>query len=224
MSRQISHKTMRAVVGVIAFLLAPAVHLFAGVGLFPPLNSISISYWSDARDIFVGSLVAVGFFFAAYNGSGLKKDLEFYLSKVASVLIIIVALFPTKPKFDETNAPIWATNDLTPPEWVLSLSKLVRLEPNNIHVGAAMLFFVCLIIMMYFFSLRAMNKGALWRAFAYRIIALLMLVGIPLLMYFGDQQSWDYTTFIVEVWGLTLFGFGWFIAGTYRTVTDPQKL
>ena len=64
MTRQINHKTMRAMVGVIALFLAPAVWLLSDVD--QPLTSISISYWTNAGDIFVGALIAVGFFLFAY--------------------------------------------------------------------------------------------------------------------------------------------------------------
>lgn len=74
MKREINYKTMRVVVGIIAILLAPLVHFFSGSQ--EELTSISISYWTDARDIFVGSLVAVGFFLFAYNGQGGKADGE----------------------------------------------------------------------------------------------------------------------------------------------------
>jgi len=220
MNRQINHKIMRMIVGIIALSLAPAVHWFAGAS--SPLESISISYWSDARDIFVGSLFVVGFFFAAYNGSGEKMDLEFYLSKIACLLIIIVALFPTEPPQSEPP-PHWATTDLTYPEWIQNLVTLFGLESNtiqSIHFGAAILFFMCLITMMFFFSNRAMKKGALGRSRTYLVIAVLMSIGIPLLWFIGNRQDWDNTTLIVEVWGMTLFGLGWLRAGIYKNKTN----
>lgn len=222
MNRQINHKIMRMIVGVIAVILAPAVHWFAGAT--SPLDSISISYWSDARDIFVGSLFVVGFFFAAYNGSGGKMDLEFYLSKVACVLVIIVALFPTEPP-KSVPPPHWATTDLTYPEWIQNLIALVGLKSTHIeyiHFGAAILFFMCLITMMFFFSKRANRKGVPSRSLTYLVIAILMLIGIPLLWFIGNGLDWDYTTLIVEVWGMTLFGIGWFIAGAYKTKTISE--
>ena len=54
MNRQINYKTMRVMVGIIAIILAPVVCLLADVD--HPLTSISISYWTNSHDIFVGSL------------------------------------------------------------------------------------------------------------------------------------------------------------------------
>ena len=55
MERQINYKTMRIMVGLIAILLAPTVYWLANSS--QPLTSISISYWTDAGDVFVGSLL-----------------------------------------------------------------------------------------------------------------------------------------------------------------------
>ncbi len=60
--RQINYKTMRRIVGAIALLLAPVVWILSGE---PELTSISISYWTDSRDVFVGALIAIGFFLSA---------------------------------------------------------------------------------------------------------------------------------------------------------------
>jgi hypothetical protein len=204
MNRQINYKTMRVVVGAIAILLAPVVFLLAGSR--EPLTSISISYWTDARDIFVGSLIAVGFFLFAYNGSGGGKDLEFYLSKLSCVFAICVALFPTEG-FD--------INDM-PPVWAADLAGFFGLKAHHVHYGAAVLLFVCLIAMMWFFSVRAKGKGETFRAYTYRAIGILMVVGILVIMILGSIFSWTNKILLVEIWELELFGIGWLIAGTYR--------
>lgn len=201
---------MRAVVGAIAFLLAPVTYILADAE--KPLTSISISYWSNSGDLFVGSLIAVGFFLLAYNGTGDGRDWEFYLSKAACVFATCVALFPTTG-FD-------VKQDI-PPTWTTAITKKFGLEPVNIHFGSAILLFACLIAMMWFFSNRAKKKGKPGRALAYRIISISMLVGIVALFAYGKANDLDNTVLLVEVWGLTLFGSGWLLAGLYKT--DPQS-
>ena len=71
--RQINHKVMRVIVGVIALLLSPVVWFLSGSE--SELTSISIFSWADSRDVFVGSLIAVGFFLSVYNGLGHWKRL-----------------------------------------------------------------------------------------------------------------------------------------------------
>ena len=208
MNRQINHKTMRVVIGAIAVLLAPTVYVLSDIG--SALTSISISYWTNSHDIFVGSLFAVGFFLFAYNGTGGGRDWEFYLSKASCLFATCVALFPTEGY----------SNQDTPPTWTATIANAVNLEPVNIHYGSAILLFLCLIAMMWFFSDRARGKGKTGRAYFYRTVSILMLLGIIAIFIIGKIADFEYTVLLVEVWGLTLFGIGWLVAGSYKTEPD----
>lgn len=200
--RQVNYKAMRIVVGVIALLLSPIVYYLSGEG--PDLASISASYWTDARDIFVGSLVAVGFFLATYNGSGKTRDSEYYLSKAACVFAGLVAIFPTKGG--------------TPAKWVNHIADAVWLCTGQIHYASAVLLFICLMALMWFFSIRARLKGSEVRSLMYRAISIAMGVGMALIYLVGEYVLVRRdTVFWVEVWGLTLFGIGWLRAGTYKS-------
>ena len=196
--RLINHKVLRFIVGLIAILLSPVVWFLSGSVL--ELDAISISYWTDSRDIFVGSLIAVGFFMSAYNGSGDGRDAEYYLSKAACVFAICIAFFPTQ---GFTQSP-------PPAQWIQAISESVGLVPENIHYTAAVLLFVCLIALMYFFSVSARKKGATARAKFYRGVSVLMVVGIAVIYLVFDSIFW------VEVWGLSWFGIGWLKAGSYK--------
>ena len=44
-----------------------------------------------------------------------------------------------------------------------------------------------------------------------------MVVGIAGLFLIGKVLEREDTIFWVEVWGLTLFGLGWLVAGSYRS-------
>lgn len=206
MQRQINYKTMRVVVGVIAILLAPAVFLLSGS---LNLKSISAYYWSDSRDVFVGALVAVGFFLSAYNGMGKKRDLEFYLSKIACICAIGVAFFPTG-----CYEPAICSNA---PSWVQYLASILKLKVSVIHYISAIVFFICLIVMMWFFSKRAYSKGSVRRALLYRAIVLAMVFGIVFIFIVGKALKWEYFALLIEVWGLSLFGVGWLVAGLYKS-------
>lgn len=201
---------MRVIVGAIAVLLAPIVYWLSGSEA--NLNSISISYWTDSRDIFVGSLIAVGFFLSAYNGTGGRKDWEFYLSKASCVFAICVALFPTKG---------FELNDI-PPAWTRSIANAVHLDPTHIHYGAAILLFICLTTMIWFFSNRAMRKGKPVRAYTYRVIGVLMTAGMISIFIFGKIFDVKNMILLIEIWGLTLFGIGWLIAGSYKSQNNPR--
>ncbi len=211
LSRQINYKVMRIIVGIIALLLSPTVWILSGVG--SEMTSISISYWTDSRDIFVGSLIAVGFFLSAYNGAGNGRDLGYALSKAACVFAVCVAFFPTCG-FSAADVPA---------RWILAISDFVGLTHRTIHITAAVLLFTCLIVLMWTFSKRAKSKGKPGRAYLYRGISILMgggMIGIYLL---GEIIEIDDTFFWVEYWGLTLFGIGWIAAGSYKTEDHPSE-
>lgn len=208
MNRQINHKMMRVIVGCIAILLAPTVYWLANSD--NPMTSISIAYWTDSRDIFVGSAIAIGFFLSAYNGTGEKKDWEYYLSKMAGLFAVCIAFFPTKNTLNEAVAVKWIQNTVT----------YMGSTTETIHNISAICLFTCLIILMWFFSSRAISKGKPHRAYIYRAISILMGLGIISIFFLGKMVfKLDSTVFWVEVWGLTLFGTGWLIAGSYTTET-----
>ena len=210
--RQFNHKAMRRFVGFTAILLSPVVVVFSG--RFGDLTSISISYWTDARDIFVGSLIAIGFFLFAYNGIGQRRDWEYWLSKFACVFAICIALFPTNGFPDEGN---------TPAQWVQSVAGLFGLAVETVHFGSAVLLFACLIALMWFFSARAKIKGKPGRAMLYQWVSVLMGGGTAVGYVVGKYVLHiEATIFWIELWGLTLFGFGWLVAGSYRS--EDQKL
>ncbi|NRB39778.1 MAG: DUF998 domain-containing protein [Pseudomonadales bacterium] len=202
--RQINHKTMRVIVGLIALSISPSAYFLSGCP--DKLSSISISYWTDAHDIFVGSLVAVGFFLSAYNGAGIKRDMEYYISRAACVFALCVAFFPTVG-FNDSNVPA---------KWVLTITETLGVTPDIVHNLSAVLYFSCLITLICFFSVRAMKKGKAVRAYFYRVLAALMVIGIITLSIIGKVTDWDSTVFWIEVWGLTLFGVGWLVAGSYK--------
>lgn len=212
MNRQINYKVMRVIVGCIAILLAPTVYWLSGSE--NEFTSISISYWTDSRDIFVGALIAVGFFLSAYNGAGGEKDWEYFLSKAACIFAVCVALFPTKG-FSNLDVPA---------KWVLAITETTKIPSIYIHNGSAILLFACLITMMWFFSNRAMRKGKSGRAYFYRTVSVLMSVGIVGLFVYGRITNSNYMVLLIEIWGLTLFGFGWLVAGSYKTETRLEKL
>lgn len=211
-TRQINHKTMRVIIGAIALLLSPTVLLIAQVP--GGLPSISDSYWTGARDVFVGALIVVGFFLSAYNGTGEKRDWEYRISRVACFFALCVALFPT------------ASGDLEklPADWVLAITTLIGVEVTYIHYGAAVMLFACLVALMWFFSARAFNKGESGRAYFYRTVSFLMAGGIALIQLFGDDLGIPNKVFVVEVWGLTWFGIGWLVAGAYKTKGPSPEL
>ena len=82
------YRALRLAMGIIAFLLPILVSIKANVDL----TSISASYHTDARDIFVGLLFFVAAFLWAYNGHHPKEG---YAAKGAALASVLVAVLPT---------------------------------------------------------------------------------------------------------------------------------
>ncbi|MFJ3793410.1 DUF998 domain-containing protein [Kitasatospora sp. NPDC090091] len=96
-------RRLRRGVGVIGFLLPivlPVGNILTSshVAL---LSSMSASYYTHMRNVFVGGLCAVGVFLICYR----HDRREDRLSSVAGVLAVLVALFPTEPPASVTADP-----------------------------------------------------------------------------------------------------------------------
>jgi hypothetical protein len=92
-----SYLFLRRAVGIIGLVL-PVV-LIVGNLLWPPgmfLLSISGSFYSPLRGVFVGSMCALGVFLLSYRGYGRIDDVA---GNVAAVAAVGLALFPTTPDF-----------------------------------------------------------------------------------------------------------------------------
>jgi hypothetical protein len=96
----ISYRLLRMLVGIIGFAL-PVVAVLGKLWLNGRgvESSISAYYYTHMRNYFVGSLCAIGVFLFSYR----YAPRDNFLSNIAAVLVIFVAVFPTSP----TNATDW---------------------------------------------------------------------------------------------------------------------
>lgn len=91
------YRTLRLLVGIVAFALPVVVWFAAG----KVIASISASYHSDgSRDLFVGALFIIATLMLGYNGHPPGKNAkkwinEKWASKAAAIAAFGVALFPT---------------------------------------------------------------------------------------------------------------------------------
>lgn len=221
--RVINHKTMRKLIGATAILMPVAVWLLSKPELSAQgrsLTSISISYWTKIDDIFVGCLFAVAYFLFAYNGTGsCKRDSEYWLSKIACLSALFVALFPTcgfKTPASESNCSLEGA-----PNWIMAISFN---HPHIFHYTATFLLFICLFFMLLIFSFRASRKGKNKRSMEYLAYGLGMIIGLPILYLVLDiVLGWADSLFYVEFLGLALFAAGWLRAGWYTEDREPKR-
>jgi hypothetical protein len=112
-------------------------------GDFRLLHSISASYYTDMRDVFVGAMCAIGVFLICYR----HRKLDDVLSTIAGVLAIAVAVFPAA-----TGVP---SDALTPTDVTI----------GRVHqVAAAALFLLLAIFCIFLFPTTGSTVPATRRA------------------------------------------------------------
>lgn len=185
-----SHLFLSAGMGIVAAALPI---LLIGFGDYCSHFSISHFYHDDgpaARNIFVGSLWAIGLFLILFRG---LSSIENHILRLAGVLAIMVAMFPTKA----------AQGDMQ----------------ITLHLVSAVLFFVCLAIVAVFYSKSRIDdiiyppKRRLFKR-AYNIAGAAM-IGMPALVFAirlivgrGGATHW---IFWIEASGIWAFAAYWFV-------------
>ena len=186
------YRALRLLVGLIAFLLPFTVSFLSANSL----SSISASYYSNARDAFVGMMFIVGSFLWAYNGHTINEAIA---SRGASLAAILVALFPTA--CDLCKADLAA----------------------RIHYTAAVILFA---ILAYFclvpFRKNTKRKGGKkgLRSGIYLACGIIMITCMVVIFIANSIMAKEIVTKLrLTYWGETValaaFGFAWIIAGKY---------
>ncbi|MGW8247638.1 MAG: hypothetical protein ACWGOV_05950 [Acidiferrobacterales bacterium] len=87
LSHLFDYKTLRFLLGLVAFCFPFAVSLASSARL----NSISAAYYSEAKYIYIGTLILVAVFLLAYSGHSVAES---RVSRIASVTAVLTLLFP----------------------------------------------------------------------------------------------------------------------------------
>ena len=191
-SEVFDYRALRLLVGLIAFLLPFTVILLSSNSL----SSISASYYTNARDEFVGMLFIVGSFLWAYNGHTINETIA---SKGASLSAILVALFPT-------------TCDICKAD----LSS--RIHYTAAAILFAILSYFCLVPFRKDTKGKSGKKGL--RSKIYLICGIIMITCMVVIFISNAVISKEIVTKLsLTYWGETIalaaFGFAWIIAGKY---------
>jgi len=195
------YRALRMLIGIIAFALPIVVSIISSSSL----SSISASYYTEARDIFVGLLFVVSAFLWAYNG---HTSMQAWASKAASIAALIVAICPTSCDSCETDIK------------------------SILHYTAATILFS---ILAYFcfspFRKDTKGKGGKKgrRAKIYLICGWIM-VGCMIGLLVSELSVFETTikslriTYWAELAALCAFGCAWMVAGKYfRLFVDKEE-
>ena len=96
------YRLLRLLVGVVALTLPVTVSIISA----DQLSSISASYYSEARDVFVGQLFVVAALLIAYRG---HSEFQNWVSNLAALAAVGIALFPV-PATNQVFSPAAAVH------------------------------------------------------------------------------------------------------------------
>jgi hypothetical protein len=224
----VSAQQMRRGVGLLAILLpvltAVGYCVLGGQrGGF--LDSISESYYTLMRDVFVGTLCMVAFFLYAYRGYNAFEDRLF---NVLAVLCVVIAFFSMNPvdgapDVDTAAPPACYHAIRMTPTCLLMLNNRVLMSHYKwfgwVHIGAAAALFISLGFVSYCLftrtdrdrpGLRKLRRNMIYRACGITIWASLAIYSLLALLEVFD--NWP-LLFIAETVCLFAFGFAWLVKG-----------
>ncbi len=196
----LSYLGLRKAIGIIGtslpFVLAFGKMLIESPGIE---SSISEYYYTDMRDVFVGSLCAIAVFLMSYRGYDRKDDIA---GDLACVFAIGVALFPTTPAVNTSSQAA-----LT----------------GTIHIICAFSFFLTLA----YFSLvlfrktdpdktpsqRKMQRNRVYTVCGYTILASIAMIAILALIPSENPVMKLDPFFWLESLAVVAFGISWLTKG-----------
>jgi hypothetical protein len=192
-----SYLFLRRAVGAIG--LGLPVVLIVGNLLWPPgmlLLSISSSYYSPLRGVFVGSMWALGVFLVSYRGYGAVDDIA---GDIAGVAAVGLSLFPTTPDFGPVSG------------WQQVIGYL--------HMGFAGVFFLTLVFFCWYLFPRSGDspptRRKLLRNVVYRVSGGLILLSIVLIavVEFASVSLSLHPMLWLETVAILAFGVAWVVKG-----------
>jgi hypothetical protein len=205
----VNYMRLRQTVGWIGTLL-PIV-LLAGAAFTSTARPDSMSgyYYTDMRDIFVGTLWALGVFLVAYRGYDKVDD---SITNVAGFAAIGVALFPTKP------AVCTAGPGACPASSVTRLSTHQQVV-GDIHLVLAAVTLIALGLMALRFAKqtkqRFATENAIYLGSGAIVLCCVLLAALFALLPASVKGRWPWL-FFFEAVAVFAFGVSWFVKG--RTI------
>jgi len=196
----IGYLALRRAIGVIGtalpFVLVAGKWLIDGWGIQP---SISAYYYTSMRDVFVGSICAIGVFLLSYHGYSRADDLA---GNLACVFAAGLALFPTSP---------------------LTGASPTQAFVGHIHVTLASAFFLtlayfCLALFRKTDPAKAMTarkkeRNVVYTVCGYTILACIGLVAIDFAFLRGSALQAIDPVFWLESAAVLAFGISWLTKG-----------
>lgn len=211
-----TYRRLRRAIGYLGIALPV---LLVGFSFIPFFNtelqpSISGYYYTNLREIFTGTLAAVGLFMISYKG---HRDPSIWkngqlLTNVAGIMALGVALIPVNLR----SEPLFTLIPYNYP-WL-----------NQLHnIFAALLFGIFALLAINVFTIgqnksedipvSTFNENRIYRFCGIAILVLIILIPVSLKL-----NLFEYSTLILEALALFFFGTAWLIKG--RALGDAGTL
>jgi len=203
-----SYLTQRLLIGVLAVQLPVVVVIVNWLMGYGAEASVSGYYYTPMRNIFVGTLCAIGVFLISYDGYDLADRL---ITDLAGLCIICISFFPTVPGPASTGHQVII---------------------GDIHLGFAGGAFAAIAVMSFRFAKREPTPAGLplwdrvkyalgftspglsstpaWELLVYRLAGLVIVLGIVAAYLLS---SIEYSLLVIEWVMLSSFGAAWFVKG-----------
>jgi hypothetical protein len=220
-----SYLLMRAVIGFIGIAL-PVSLLLGDIAFLKgdtlPRGSLSAYYHSGMRDLFVGTLCAIGVFLITYRVFDRISDN--LLSTVAGFAALAVAFFPT-------GRPTGSQSPATPLQQTLGEGRV-----TVIHFVFAAIFIASLAITCYSFGVReggrsqqrwghkAKRSPLFWRWFHWSCALLIVAAVVFSLIMKTTGWLQNYSLIIGESIAVLAFGVSWLMKGLELDVLLAPKV
>lgn len=198
----LSYLALRQAVGYIALLLPWVLYIGANIGhSWRWRTSISGYYYTDMRNVFVGSLCAISMFQLACRGyKNRLGQLDTAGSWLSGLLALCVAFCPTTP---QSGDGVIATH--------------LRCVLGHIHIASAVLLFLTLSGFCFWIFRLSTSATPTPRKFVRNRVFTLCGWGILASMAFvpfaDHLLHWAHGMFLGEMAALTFFGAAWLVKG-----------
>lgn len=189
----------RTVVGILGVSL-PFVLLLGGL-IFGPhglQDSLSSYYYTRMRDVFVGTLWAIGFFMLSYRGYARSDGIA---GNLACLFAVLVSLFPTEPAPPVTTEALYI---------------------GYAHLVFAALFFLTLSYFCIFLFTKTdpaqppttgkLLRNRIYRACGYVMLFCILFMGVDA-FFPGSGNTYFHPLFWLETAAILAFGVAWFAKG-----------
>ncbi|MDR7209399.1 hypothetical protein [Flavobacterium piscis] len=204
-----TYRRIRRTIGYLGISLPLLLIALSFISFFrtPVQPSISHYYYTNLREIFTGSLCAVGLFLICYKGHGSisvwKNDN--LLTNIAGIMALGVALIPT--------------NSAAVPHKIYTLIPYSEKWIGWFHYGfAALLFLIFALLAINVFTIRrenetrapksVLNENNIYRCCGYLILTFIIMVPVA-----ERFNLFPYSTLVFEALSLFAFGTAWLIKG-----------